>query len=70
MAPILGGGVLAPGIAAIGDDPDEVLRRYRSLGYRIELLPHQEVSVLSAHEILTSGPPAGRDHTTLSLVPE
>jgi hypothetical protein len=58
-----------PGIMAIGDDPDEVLRRYRSLGYRVELLPHEDVSECSAEEILRSGPPSGRDHTTLSLVP-
>ena len=54
------------GIMELADDPDRVLQEYRSFGYRIELLPHTDVSSLSAEEILMHGE---KDHVTLSLVP-
>jgi FkbM family methyltransferase len=54
------------GILGLGDDPDDVLAQYRSLGYQIELLPNTNVSSQSATEILTHG---DNDHVTLSLVP-
>jgi FkbM family methyltransferase len=54
------------GILELGDDPDDVLAEYRSLGYRVLLLPDFDVSSLSAEEILTH---SDRDHVTLSLVP-
>ncbi|HXN62190.1 MAG TPA: FkbM family methyltransferase [Acidimicrobiales bacterium] len=57
------------GILENGDDPDEVLDQYRDLNYRLELLPDQDVSSLSAEQILDQGAIGGRDHVTLSLVP-
>ena len=54
------------GIMELGDDPDQVLQEYRSLGYRIELLPDTDVTLLSAEEILKYGE---KDHVTLLLVP-
>ena len=43
------------GILENGDDPDEVLEQYRDLNYRLELLPDQDVSSLSAEQILDQG---------------
>ncbi len=54
------------GILGLGDNPDDVLAEYRSLEYRIELLPNKDVSSLSADEILMH---SEKDHITLSLVP-
>jgi FkbM family methyltransferase len=54
------------GILGVGDDPDEVLAGYRSLGYRIELLSDVDVTQLSAEQLLTH---SDRDHLTLALVP-
>jgi FkbM family methyltransferase len=55
------------GILGLGDDPDEVLRTYRGMGYRIELLPNTDVTRLSAAEVVGH---SEKDHVTLSLVPE
>jgi len=55
------------GILGLGDDPDEVLSRYRGMGYRIELLPNTDVTRLSAAEVVGH---SETDHVTLSLVPE
>jgi FkbM family methyltransferase len=54
------------GILGLGEDPDEVLDQYRSLGYRIHLLPDKDVSHLGAEEILTHT--TGK-HVNLSLSP-
>jgi FkbM family methyltransferase len=54
------------GILELGDDPDDVLAEYRSLGYRIELLPNEDICSLSAEHILAY---TNKDHVTLSLVP-
>lgn len=58
-----------PGILEVGDDPEQVLSDYRELGYEIFLLPDQNASRCSVEEILSAGPPLGRDHVTLCLRP-
>ena len=69
VATVYAGRIRPLGILENGDDPDEVLDQYRDLNYRLELLPDQDVSSLSAEQILDQGAIGGRDHVTLSLVP-
>jgi hypothetical protein len=56
------------GIVNAGDDPDEVLERYRQLGYGLMMLPDVEATALSAAEIVSKHP-EGKDHVTLAMIP-
>jgi hypothetical protein len=57
-----------PGIIELGESPDEVLAYYKSLGYRLTLLPDHDVSQLQAPDIVALGA-HGKDHVTLLLTP-
>ena len=39
------------GIVSVGDDPDDVLNSYRSVGYRVLMMPDEDVTSLSAEEV-------------------
>lgn len=56
------------GIVNIGDDPDDVLERYKQLGYELMMLPETDVNDLTAAEILSKHPEGG-DHLTLAMIP-